>query len=178
MKNEYDIKKLGLDLELKAIKHSKFASEETNCYQANLYYEGKPLSVVSNDGRGGCDYVYKHKNCKLSSEDYRATVKHIEKTLETVEIKYPSDWGIAGSYKLNLEGWCSDQVTKFLQARDLKNLLNKSIVFMEDCKFYIVKWKWSVGAENELKKKEPKARVLNSMPFDEALQLYIGTATN
>lgn len=47
-------------LEMKAIKHSEWASEETYCYQANVYLDGKPFAVVSNDGRGGCNRVEYH----------------------------------------------------------------------------------------------------------------------
>ena len=43
------------DVELKNFKHSEFASQETNCYEASLYYKGKRIAVVSNDGHGGCD---------------------------------------------------------------------------------------------------------------------------
>ena len=45
-----------MKLKLKNIKHSEFASQETNCYQAVVYLNGKPFADVSNDGHGGCDY--------------------------------------------------------------------------------------------------------------------------
>ena len=44
-----------MKIELKAIQYSAFASEETSCYQANLYVDGKKIGTVSNAGHGGCD---------------------------------------------------------------------------------------------------------------------------
>ena len=64
-----------MNLEMKAIKFSEWASEETYCYQANVYLDGKPLAMVSNDGRGGCDREYSHNKFK---GDYRATMKKVD----------------------------------------------------------------------------------------------------
>ena len=51
-----------MNLEMKNIKHSEFASEETYCYQGSVYLDGKPFALVKNDGRGGCDYQYSHNS--------------------------------------------------------------------------------------------------------------------
>lgn len=42
-------------VELKNVKTSKFASEETICFEASVYVDGVKVGVVSNDGRGGCN---------------------------------------------------------------------------------------------------------------------------
>ena len=42
---------------LKAIKYSEWASQETACYQAKLYVDGKSFAYVSNEGHGGPDRV-------------------------------------------------------------------------------------------------------------------------
>jgi len=42
---------------LKAFKHAKFASEETVCFEANVYANGKKIGYAQNDGRGGCTDV-------------------------------------------------------------------------------------------------------------------------
>jgi hypothetical protein len=47
-----------MKLELKSVKHAKFASQETPCYEATLYLDGKKVAHVSNDGHGGCDRVF------------------------------------------------------------------------------------------------------------------------
>ena len=44
-----------MKLELKSIKHAQWKSEETHCYNANLYVDGKPFAIVGNHGQGGAD---------------------------------------------------------------------------------------------------------------------------
>ena len=47
-----------MKLEMKSIKHSAFASEETDCYEGYVYVDGKKAIYVSNDGKGGSDRQY------------------------------------------------------------------------------------------------------------------------
>ena len=47
-----------MKLEMKAIKHSKFASQETYCYEGVVYIDGKKSIYVGNDGHGGSDRQY------------------------------------------------------------------------------------------------------------------------
>ena len=42
-------------LEVKNISHYARGSEETPCYNATVYINGKKAIEVSNEGRGGCD---------------------------------------------------------------------------------------------------------------------------
>ena len=39
-----------MKLEMKSIKHSAFASQETYCYEGYVYIDGKKAIYVSNDG--------------------------------------------------------------------------------------------------------------------------------
>jgi hypothetical protein len=43
-------------IQLKNIKYASFASQETLCYEASVYFDGKRVGHVANDGHGGCDY--------------------------------------------------------------------------------------------------------------------------
>ena len=81
-----------MKLELKAIKHTVWASEETHCYQASLYVDGKPVAIVSNDGHGGCDRDYSHPKFK---GDYRAQMKAVDEYFKTLPNE-PSDWSEDG----------------------------------------------------------------------------------
>lgn len=40
---------------LKNLKYAAFASEETSCFSATVYCDGKRLCTARNDGHGGCD---------------------------------------------------------------------------------------------------------------------------
>lgn len=45
-----------MKIELKKVKVCKFASEETTCFEAEIWIDGKKSGYVSNDGKGGCDH--------------------------------------------------------------------------------------------------------------------------
>lgn len=45
-------------LELKNVKYRQCRSQETPCYEATLYVDGKRFAYVGNDGRGGPDFHY------------------------------------------------------------------------------------------------------------------------
>lgn len=47
-----------MDIQLKNIKYSAFASQETSCYMATIYIDGVKVGTVENDGNGGCDFVH------------------------------------------------------------------------------------------------------------------------
>ena len=43
-----------MKIELKKISFSERMSDETNCFIADLYINGKKVGECNNDGRGGC----------------------------------------------------------------------------------------------------------------------------
>ena len=45
-----------MKVELKNLKHSEFASHETNCFEATIWLNGKRAFFAQNDGHGGADY--------------------------------------------------------------------------------------------------------------------------
>ena len=40
-------------IELKNLKTAEFASEETHCFEATVYLDGKRFCIASNQGHGG-----------------------------------------------------------------------------------------------------------------------------
>ena len=99
-----------MNLEMKAIKFSEWASEETYCYQANVYLDGKPFSLVSNDGHGGCDRDYSHNKFK---GDYRATMKKVDDYFKSLPNTDPCEHFPEG-IEQTFEQWCHDQVCTYL----------------------------------------------------------------
>ena len=152
-----------MKLELKNIKHTAWASEETHCYQASLYVDGKPVATVSNDGRGGEDRYYDHPKCVFSGRsawcDKMQEVHEYFKTL-------PNTHGMEQC----LEFWCADQVNDWLTARELKKKLKKEFLFQfaDKVGVFAHKTRPSLIAD--------KATILNDLPFDEALAIWKETA--
>ena len=160
-----------MKLELKNIKHTAWASEETHCYQASLYVNGKPLSIVSNDGHGGCDRDYAHPKFK---GDYFDMFRSVEAHFKSLP-NDPSEWNEDGMEQC-LEFWCADQVNDWLSARELKRMMRTQILFQKE-------------GEEEAgvfgTKYYPKEtggtfwngrRILNDMPFADALAIWKETA--
>ena len=161
-----------MKLELKNIKHTAWASEETHCYQASLYVNGKPVAIVSNDGHGGADRDYAHP--KIEPHTYRFVMTEVHAYFKSLP-NTPSEWNEDGMEQ-RLEFWCADQVNDWLSARELKRMMRTQILFQKE-------------GEEEAgvfgTKYYPKEtggtfwngrRILNDMPFADALAIWKETA--
>lgn len=114
--------------ELKGIKYAAFASEETACYQAGIYRDGRKVGEVSNDGHGGCNIIhFIDGNQGAESSLFK---KHC---IEWYEAQPSSHTGIAaeldGRYRemSAMESWCGHQLDQYLNARELKRLVKQSV---------------------------------------------------
>ena len=152
-----------MKLELKNIKHTEWASQETLCYEAALYVDGKPVALVSNDGHGGCDREYPHPKHK---GDFRVWVLAMAAVHDHIaSLPVDEKYGMAQQ----LEYWCADTVNEYLTARDLKKALRKKFLFTlkDRAGLYESKTRPS-PTDNDV------ALLLNDAPFDDALAIYRG----
>ena len=161
-----------MNLEMKAIKFSEWGSEETYCYQANVYLDGKPFAMVSNDGRGGCDREYSHNKFK---GDYRATMKKIDdyfKSLPNTDVgKYKN---VPEGFEQTFERWCHDQVCTYLYRKDLKKALKKNkVVKRKNDEGKMSLYDYGINVLSDaIKHRWPEAIILNDLPEDEALAIW------
>ena len=164
-----------MKLELKNIKHTAWASEETHCYQASLYVDGKPVAIVSNDGHGGCDRDYAHPKFK---GDYFDMFRSVEAHFKSLP-NDPSEWNEDGMEQ-RLEFWCCDQVNDWLSARELKKKLKSHVLFQLKYKDGVFQTKFHPTVTNGEwvinKQAGQTRRILNDLPFDEALAIWKETA--
>ena len=164
-----------MKLELKNIKHTAWASEETHCYQASLYVDGKPFAIVSNDGHGGCDRDYAHPKFK---GDYFDMFRSVEAHFKSLP-NDPSEWNEDGMEQ-RLEFWCCDQVNAWISARELKRKLKSHVLFQLKYKDGIYQSKYHPTVTNGEwvinKQSGETRRILNDMPFADALAIWKETA--
>jgi len=155
-----------MKLELKNIKHSEWASEETHCYQASLYVDGKPLAIVGNAGHGGGDRDYAHPKFNDEFSVYCDKMLAVHAYFKALP-KTPSEW-CADGLPQELEYWCADQVNDWLSARKLKKHLKKSYVYhlADGAGVYA----------HESRPASTVAVVLNDLPFADALAIWKETA--
>jgi hypothetical protein len=154
-----------MKLSLKNIKHTEWASEETHCYRASLYVDGKPVAVVSNEGRGGGDRDYQHSKFK---GDYRAKMTEVHDHFGALDA-VACDWSEDG-YSVCLEGWCCEEIDTWLAAREFRGKMRKNTLLQKEGSTDILGMpirqtstdgSWSNGL-----------RILNDMAFADAFKIW------
>jgi len=157
-----------MKIELKNIKHAAFASEETQCYSASLYVDGLKIGVVSNDGHGGPDRFY---------GDMRAYVEANRWCQDNLP-------PIADVISADLETHCGNLLDKHLAARDLKRALTAKVLWIEPGEDGIQGMRWKgVRKVSDIhiacvKQEVPNATILNAIPFDDALKVYMSNGVS
>jgi len=171
-----------MNLEMKSIKHFASGSQETYCYTAVVYLDGKPFADVSNDGHGGCDYVHPHDKSPLTKVQgaWRKKYDEIEEyfaSLPNLDVGV-HDWmpeGLSQSFEL----WCGEQVTNFLDKKELKRLMNRCVVaqIKRDGELKVYQWNKPKGKPDWLlkemiKKENSDATILNDLSEADALDIW------
>ena len=111
-----------MKIELKNIKHSEWGSEETNCFQANIYLNGKLVGFCDNDGKGGCTSYNRVPNV-----DYKVIQEMEEycKSLPPVEYDSHLKEGKKFTIDMNLENYLDNLLSDHLKAKDKAKLTKK-----------------------------------------------------
>jgi len=139
-----------MKIELKNIKYAAFASQETSCYEATIYIDGKKVGTVENAGHGGCDHIHPHA---------------VEQRINEWAAPYDAET-IFGELLL---GW--------LHERDLKRLLARRILFRREGKLMetnahsAIELKARLG-QGDLAAKLGAEVILNLLPFADASAIY------
>lgn len=157
-----------MKLELKNIKYFASGSQETYCYTATLYVNGKRTAEISNSGHGGCDEV------RSVTEDI-ATTGRLD--LAEAHCKAMPKTEYHGTMLGHtLESVCHNLVTDHLAVKDLKRVLRRKFLF-QTAEGSVIETPRRKGDTNEsiiadITKQSPGAKLLNAMGFDDALAIY------
>jgi hypothetical protein len=156
-----------MKIELKALKYSDFASQETHCFQANIYIDGKKRGTADNDGRGGMTTIRPwglYEEIKL----------HTDKIPPQI-VKY-------GDKEMSLEttpdSYIDELVTLALHEKDLKRAMKPRILFVQENQVFetqklsAAQIAASLANAEALKARLKTEKVLNLLPITEALKLY------
>lgn len=111
-------------IELKNIKFSEWNSEETNCFQATVYFKGKKVGVVGNEGHGGCTWVQPLEDMQAFKE-FRA---ECEAFAEANKEEYYETYTIID---LIFEEWLDEHYAKKDKAR-MQREFDKGICYTKD----------------------------------------------
>ena len=159
-------------LEVKNLSHYERGSEETPCYNATVYINGKKAIEISNEGRGGMDMQHQYDGFEhgIVQQANKWCINKFGKKSFTYQ---SDDDEKECTYDIDLEQYCHDELYKWLDTKHLKKDLKKKYLFVEDGKLMGYKRK---GTDEEFKeffeKNHSKQKCLNFLPFDDALKLF------
>ncbi len=139
-----------MKIELRRITYNARLSDETSCYAADVWVDGKKRGTVSNSGTGGPD--------RIDPRELEYEINAYAKTLPPVKT--------GDGYVLEQ---CADLIfgellDRHIVGKALKRQLAKKTIFVRDGHL----WQGTP--------KGPDAVVLNSLPFDDAINLYLSCA--
>lgn len=177
-------------IELRGIKYSEFASQETYCYQAKIFVDGKHFADVENDGHGGADHVrpvgkFTHDDVIALNELIAATFPRGRYAPDPDGDRDPGPVEMGeeylGEYTHDLESVCSELMAEYLLTRDAKKLMNK----LHFIKLPGQKEIFSIGKSADLKshgqqlraqvmRKYPGAIILNDLTIDQVVKILRG----
>jgi len=152
-------------IELKNIKHSDFASQETHCYEASLYIDGIKVGKVFNDGHGGPDGFYP------DSVKGRTLYEAAEAWLATQPVE-------GYDFTSSMEIACGDIVNEWLVVKDVKRVLRTKVVFTDPSLDGLRQMSWKgcrkiTPAHIRIaRERYPNATILNELPVAEAVKLW------
>ena len=158
-----------MKIELKNVQYAAFASEETNCFDATIYVDGKRAGSARNDGHGGCTWV-EPRELQQRLDEYGATLPRT------------SLGESFGDMQQDAESLIDDLLETWLQRRDMKRAMSGRILYVgADAKLRTTN-KPKQAATLAFWLKDAEARrgifagalaVLNTLPEDAALACYL-----
>lgn len=161
-------------LEVKNLSHYAKGSEETPCYHAMVYINGKRAIAISNDGRGSMDHQHPYDG--FCYEDIKLANEWCKKKFGQKSFTFQSNDGEeVCTYDVDLEQHCHDELYKWLDTKTLKRDLKKQYLFVEKGQLMGYKKKANdtdTAFKHFFEKNHPNEKCLNFLPFDDALKLF------
>ena len=162
-------------LEVKNLSHYARGSEETPCYNATVYINGKKAIEISNDGRGGMDMQHQYPDI-----EERGSVEQAENWCKQKSGKESFTYTSDGeeevcSYDIDLEQYCHKVLYDWLDTKSLKKDMKAKYLFVEKGQLMAYK-RIANDTETSFKhffeKNHPNEKCLNFLPFDDALKMF------
>jgi hypothetical protein len=156
-------------IEIRNLKVAKFASEETTCFQARVYFGGKLIGVASNEGHGGPTCVH-------------ATVGYDDKAYHAANA-WAAKQAKGETFDGHLVDLIDDLVDEQILRKDvistLKRSFKKKVIFLNKAGELMncgPRKGWALDIDQLIRSvalRHPEAVILNSLPFDQAVERYI-----
>lgn len=142
-----------MKITLKKVEYSERMSEETPCFCADVYADGVKLGSARNSGHGGDTDLY-------------GDFKVLHAYAKTLPPEHLECGGTFFDHKVTAGDLVEAQLYRWLHRKDLRRKLKKYTLFVKDGVLYHVQ-----APKKPLDM--PGCDVLNTLPEEEALDLYI-----
>ena len=182
-------------ISIRGLKHSEFASHETHCFQASIWLDNTRVCIAENDGRGGATDFNRTQTIKKEtwSEFMPLLVREANRIMPllwededwyTPKDEDPSDIVRGNSaWSSNLECVVAHLINEELSKKEmLRRMKNKLLTYdTKEKRVYARKIKLdpkrhplrAEKVKQSLSESSPNEIILNLMPEEEALQLYL-----
>lgn len=174
-----------LKIELRKVQHAKSLSEETPAYSAQVWIDGVHVCDVSNHGQGGPDMHHPPRGAKFNNAELHGMLARYE---ARIAAEYPKSSFVAGgkthTLDATLEGICHEQLGDLEVTASLQRMLKRTIAFYDPARKGVFTYKGKpLGVQRahlctETVRKYPNAKVLNNLPFAEALAIFKSAAVS
>ena len=159
-----------MKIELKNIKYAAFASQETSCYEAAIYIDGKKVGTVENTGHGGSDNVHPWQLANQIDE-YAKTLPFAACSFDDPRTGKPAM--MAQDHETIFGGL----LTTWLHERDLKRAMSRRILFSRGGKLLQTNAYSAAELKTQLGQTDLAAQlraevILNLLPFADASAIY------
>ena len=151
-----------MKVELKNIKYAAFASQETHCFEATLYVDGRRRGTVSNEGHGGSNY-YSDFSVERELDEYAKTLPKESVTFN----------GVAHEFAKSGDSLVDEALTDYLTRKELRSKMRSKVMFVQDEQLWESKTFQKQDMPRAIKHfADKQLPVLNTMPIDEAVEIY------
>lgn len=118
-----------MKIELKKIQISLAHSEETTCFNADIYVDGKNVGHAKNDGHGGCtDYRANYDENREKFDFNKRMIEAAERYCQSLpDMKFGAEQGMKEfTIKMNLEHFIDNLIEEEIKKKEQKRI-QKSI---------------------------------------------------
>jgi hypothetical protein len=101
-----------MKIQLKSVKHYPSMSQETECFEASVYVDGKKVGFISNDGQGG-------SNDWRLDKDAEAQIKAHVDSLPSESLTFS---GKTHEFKIDMDYFFSNLLSQYLKEKEAAKL--------------------------------------------------------
>ena len=168
-----------MKITLKNIKHSAFASQETHCFEAVIYIDGKRFCHVQNDGHGGSDDYYALNESTMSEmwDQINEINAELGKEKLTTEYGEGKSFTVSNSLEIVVGDLMNDHLTNKQAKRIYNKAMKSGVSYVEDSAIYQIKCDVNheesmIQIFNRLHAKNGSVEIINLMNPEKAIERY------